>query len=93
MTAKVIPVFGEPIAREPCKEVVESLEALLEEARAGEIIAIFYAGVRPNGEGFYTAECPRPRDWWPLVGSAEVGRHLVLANFSAGPHVESEDAG
>lgn len=45
----VVAFNGGPIPGEPVADVVERLETLLERAKAGEVVAIAFALLRPDG--------------------------------------------
>ena len=52
MTDNVIPLLGGRKPNEPSKDIIASLERLMKQAKAGELIGFAYATVR---EGDFTA--------------------------------------
>lgn len=51
---EVVTPFGPHLDEGPSDSTIATLEDLLEQAKRGEIVALAYAGVRPNREVFWS---------------------------------------
>lgn len=78
MSEKIIPLFGQPTVGEPPARLIKAIEHLLEAAKRGEIEAVAYVAIQPEGNSMFYFYDDGVRDLNVLVGSTTLLAHKAL---------------
>lgn len=80
MSDTIVPLFGQPVEGKPSQSIISKIKHLLACAERGEVTALAYAYIRPNGNSVSGWETTSRLQWTSLIGSVALIQNDLMKN-------------